>query len=299
MQAGSNNSAMQQCETLVAYRETLLSKPSRYRIKVLEKALAVLELFGEQGTELTVTEIGERLGIHKTTAFRIVTVLDEANYLEKADGSMKYRLGFKLLHLGSLVEGGTELKRRARPILEKLKQECDETVHLVVLNKGEALYLDKIEGLKTVRVVSRVGMTLPAHCSGVGKVLLAHLPDDRVESIVRAKGLKRFTPNTITERDALRAELRRIRERGYALDNEEIEIGLKCVAAPISDGSGTVIGALSISGPAFRFDGKEAERLTAQALRAAARVSEAMKGAPSTRATPERRSQHARGNGVA
>lgn len=275
-----------------------MSTTNQYRIKVLEKALAVLELFDEQGTELTVTEIGERLGIHKTTAFRIVTVLDEANYLEKAHGSMKYRLGFKLLHLGSLVEGGTELKKRARPILEKLKQECDETVHLVILNKGEALYLDKIEGLKTVRVVSRVGMTLPAHCSGVGKVLLAYLPDDRVETIIRAKGLKRFTPNTITERDALRAELRRIRERGYALDNEEIEIGLKCVAAPISDGSGTVIGALSISGPTFRFDGKEAERLTAQALRAAARVSEAMRGSPSTRTTVERRGQNARASGA-
>jgi IclR family transcriptional regulator, acetate operon repressor len=270
----------------------------QYRIKVLEKALAVLELFDEQGTELTATEIGERLGINKTTAFRIATVLDEANYLEKAHGSTRYRLGFKLHHLGSLVEGGTELKSRARPILEKLKQECDETVHLVVLKNGEAFYLDKIEGRKTVRVVSRIGMTLPAHCSGVGKVLLAHLPDDRVESIVRAKGLKRFTPNTITERDALRAELRRIRERGYALDDEEIEIGLKCVAAPIQDGSGTVIGALSISGPAFRFEGKEAERRTAKALRAAARVSEAMKG-PSARRTTEGRRHHARGDSAA
>jgi DNA-binding IclR family transcriptional regulator len=298
MQAGSNTSAFQERETPISHREIIVSTTGQYRIKVLEKALAVLELFDEQGTELTVTEIGERLGIHKTTAFRIVTVLDEANYLEKAHGSMKYRLGFKLLHLGSLVEGGAELKKRARPILEKLKQECDETVHLVILNKGEALYLDKIEGLKTVRVVSRVGMTLPAHCSGVGKVLLAHLPEDRVESIIRAKGLKRFTPNTITERDALRTELRRIRERGYALDNEEIEIGLKCVAAPISDGAGTVIGALSISGPAFRFEGREAQRLTAQALRAAARVSEAMKGSPSSRTAMERRGQHARASGA-
>ncbi len=270
----------------------------QYRIKVLEKALAVLELFDEQGTELTLTEIGERLGIHKTTVFRIVTVLDNSNYLEKADGSAKYRLGFKLLHLGSLVESGTELKRCARPVLERLQEECDETVHLVVLNKGEALYLDKIEGRKTVRVVSRVGMTLPAHCSGVGKVLLAFLPDDRVESIVRAKGLKRFTPNTITDREQLHAELCRIRERGYALDDEEIEVGLRCVAAPIKDASGDVIGALSISGPAFRFDGKEAERLTALALQAAARVSEALRGSLSARRTVERRSPHARGHGA-
>lgn len=271
----------------------------RYRIKVLEKALAVLELFDEQGKELTLTEIAQGLGLNKTTAFRIVTVLDETNYLEKAPRSMKYRLGFKLFHLGSLVEGGAELKRRARPILDELKQACDETVHLVVLNRGEALYLDKLEGRKTVRVVSRVGMTLPAHCSGVGKVLLAHLPDDAVESIVREKGLKRFTPNTITDRSALRAELRRIRDRGYALDNEEIEIGLRCVAAPISDGSGTVIGALSISGPTFRFEGKDAERLIAHALRAAGRVSEVMRDRASPGNGIERRRSRARGGAAA
>jgi IclR family transcriptional regulator, KDG regulon repressor len=276
-----------------------MTASGQYRIKVLEKALAVLELFDEQGQEFTVTEIGERLGIHKTTAFRIATVLDEANYLERAPGSTRYRLGYKVLHLGSLVESGHELKKRARPILEELKQECDETVHLVVLSRGEALYLDKIEGRKTVRVVSRVGMTLPAHCSGVGKVLLAHLPGDEVDDIIRAKGLKRFTPNTITERQALRSELRRIRERGYAFDDEEIEIGLRCVAAPIEDASGTVIGALSISGPAFRFDGKEAERLAAQALRAASRVSEAMKDSRFPRSkAPERRRTDARGNGA-
>ncbi len=275
-----------------------MSAAPQYRIKVLEKALAVLELFDEPGKELTVTEIGERLGIHKTTAFRIAAVLDGSNYLEKAPGSMRYRLGYKIFHLGSLVEGSAELKRRARPILEELKQECDETVHLVVLSKGEALYLDKIEGRKTVRVVSRVGMTLPAHCSGVGKVLLAHLPDEQVESIVQAKGLKRFTPNTITDRRALRAELLRIRERGYALDDEEIEIGLKCVATPIEDASGTVIGALSISGPAFRFEGKEAERLIAQALRAATRVSGAMKGAAPS-GGKERRAARARGQDAA
>ena len=130
-------------------------------------------------------------------------------------------------------------------------------------------------------------------------MLLAHLPDEQVEGIVQAKGLKRFTPNTITDRRALRAELRRIRERGYAMDDEEIEIGLKCVAAPIQDASGIVIGALSISGPAFRFEGKEAERLTAQALRAATRVSEAMKDAAPPRGTKERRAPHARGQDAA
>jgi DNA-binding IclR family transcriptional regulator len=265
-----------------------------YRIKVLEKALAVLSCFDEQGQELTVTEIAARIGINKTTAFRILASLDEASFLEKSPTSLKYRLGFKLLHLGSLVESPRELKTRARPILEALKDECDETVHLVVLSKGEALYLDKIEGRKTIRVVSRVGMTLPAHCSGVGKVLLAHLPDDEVDAIIRARGLARFTPNTITERKALKAELARIRADGYGVDNEEIELGLKCVAAPIRDASGVVIGALSVSGPKFRFEGGEAERLKNLLLQAATAVTEDLRRGTPASGTTERREPRAR-----
>lgn len=275
-----------------------MTAPARYRIKVLDKALAVLSCFEEQGQELSVTEIADQLGIHKSTAFRIVTSLDEANFLERSPTSLRYRLGFKLFHLGSLVESGKELRRRARPILEALKDECDETVHLVVLSKGEALYLDKIEGRKTIRVVSRVGMTLPAHCSGVGKVLLAYLPDAEVDAIIRAKGLKRFTPNTITDRKALRAELKRIRDAGFGMDNEEIEVGLRCVAAPIKDATGQVIGALSISGPTFRFEGQDAERMKAMLLRAAGRVSDSMKGMSPAPRNAERRDVRARRNGT-
>ncbi len=248
--------------------------PPRYRIKVLEKALAVLDLLGEASGEYTLTEIADRLGMSKPTAFRIVTVLEEAGYLEK--GAKGYRLGLKLHWLSSRIVGTTALQKIARPFLEELKEQCSETVHLTVLDKGAALYLDKIEGQHTIRVVTRVGMRLPAHCSGVGKVLLANLPDEDVDRILRERSLTRFTPNTITDRGALRVELERIRERGYALDNEEIERGLKCVAAPIREASGRVVAAVSISGPKFRFDEDETASLVSLVRRAAERISAAM-----------------------
>lgn len=253
-----------------------MSTEQSYRIKVLEKAIAILDLFADTSGELTLTQIGQRLGMSKPTAFRILSVLEGADYLERVPETQGYRLGFQLYRLGSLVEHTTRLQRAARPFLQVLVDECQETAHLTVLNKGQALYLDKIEGQHAVRVVSRIGMRLPAHCSGVGKVLLAHLSDEEVDAVVREHGLPARTPNTLTDRAALAAELARIRERGYAMDNEEIELGLRCVAAPVRDATGRVIAAVSVSGPKFRIDGAEVERLAGRVLVTARRISAAL-----------------------
>lgn len=248
----------------------------RYRIRVLEKTFRILDLFDERGKELTAADIREQVGLNRATTFRILRQLEEAGYLDRSPESSKFRLGFKFFCLGSLVDGATEIRTVARPFLEELVKACDETVHLVVLKKGEALYLDKIEGNKAVRVVSRVGMKLPAHCSGVGKVLLASLSDHQLKKVVKKRGLPRFTDNTITDLERLREELARVRNQGYAIDNEEIEIGLKCVAAPIRDGNGDVIAAISISGPRERFQGRDLDRLIAMVKQAAQRITDAL-----------------------
>lgn len=273
-----------------------MTSAPRYRIKVLEKALAVLDLLGEARGDLTLAQLSERLGISKPTAFRIVTVLEHADYLERAPGSQGFRLGFKLHRLGSLVDGSAALQKLARPVLEDLTARCDDTVHLVVLNKGEALYLDKIEGKRSVRVVSRAGMRLPAHCSGVGKVLLAHISEDEVDAVIKERGLPRFTPNTITDRQALYAELGEIRERGYAIDNEEIEVGLKCVAAPVRDETGNVVAAISVSGPKFRFD-DQLEGLVSLVLRASDRISAALRNQAPPQARARSRHEKLDGTG--
>lgn len=269
----------------------MASPPRRYRIKVLEKALGILELFGESPGDLTLTQIGERLGMSKPTAFRIINVLEQSDYLERAPRSQAYRLGLKVYRLGSLVESTTAIQKLAQPFLQSLAESSHETVHLTVLNKGEALYLDKIEGKHSVRVVSRVGQRLPAHCSGVGKVLLAHLPEDEIDTIIGERGLARFTPKTITDRVALREELRQVRERGYALDDEEIEIGLKCVAAPVRDAGSRVVAAISISVPRFRFDTTGEDRFVSLVLDTSRRISAALSG--DARNDERRRSTHA------
>ena len=226
----------------------------KYRIKVLEKAFKILELFDEKDKELSATEIHNYLSYNKTSTFRLIKNLEDAGYIEKDYRTLKYKLGLKIYYLGSLAEPHTIIRKITRPFLEKLNEECHETVHLAVLHKGEALYLDKIEGKKTIRVITRVGMKLPAHCSGVGKTLLAALSEETLEKIIREKGLPRFTDNTITDLNDLKEELAQIRKQGYAIDNEEIEEGLKCSAAPILNSEGKVLAAISISAPSECFN---------------------------------------------
>jgi DNA-binding IclR family transcriptional regulator len=236
-----------------------MEKSNRYEIKVLSKALRILELFDEKGKELTVTEIQNLLGFNKASTFRILANLDQADFLEKDPVTLKYRLGYKIANLGLLAEPHSSIRHISRPFLEELNDKCGETVHLAVLNRGEALYLDKIEGQKTLRVMTRVGMKLPAHCSGVGKMLLSALSEQELGKIIREKGLPVFTENTITNFDDLKKELGKIRRQNYSVDNEEIIDGVKCAAAPLLSPEGEVLAAVSISAPSNRFNNKKAE----------------------------------------
>jgi DNA-binding IclR family transcriptional regulator len=250
----------------------------KYEIKVLMKALRILDLFDERGRALSGTEISERLGMNRASVFRILTNLEEAEYLEKDVETSKYTLGLRLYNLGKLAEPHAKLKKIARPFLEKMNRRCGETVHLAVLHQGEALYLDKIEGTKTIRVISRVGSKLPAHCSGVGKVLLAGLAEKKLEQIIKEKGLKRFTGKTITDVTRLKQEIAKFQELGYAIDDEEIEEGLKCAAAPLRDSKGDVLAAISVSVPKERFE-KESPRFISEVVKTGKDISEAFRRA--------------------
>ncbi len=223
-----------------------------YQIKVLQKAFNILELFNENALELTASEIQQSLSLNKTTTFRLLKNLEGLGYLEKDPESQRYRLGIKLVHLGSLVKPYITLKRVAKSLLLDLNKRTKETVHLAVLHKGQSLYLEKIEGSRTIRVTTSIGSKLPAHCSGVGKVLLSGLNFDKVAEIAQERGLKKYTANTIDNLDNLAEELRQVRVEGLAVDNEEIEQGLMCVAAPIFYG-GSIVAAVSLSVPKDRF----------------------------------------------
>lgn len=251
-----------------------MKNQGRYRIKVLEKALNILDLFDEEGKELSVTEISTGLDLNKPSTFRILSNLEDFGYLDKDPKTSRYCLGSKLYHLGSLAEPHVRIKKVARPFLKRMNEQCNETVHLAVLQQGEALYVDKIEGKRTIRVITRVGTRLPAHCSGVGKVLLSALSEEALVKILLKKGLARFTENTITDLDVLKLELTKCEKRRYSTDNEEIEEGLKCVAAPVNE-NGKIVAAISISAHSERFN-KESLRYISMVMETAEAISNAL-----------------------
>lgn len=220
--------------------------------QVVDRVVDILEAFVWLGPQLGVSEISRALDLKKATAHRLLASLRRRGLVAQDPITRRYRLGMKLWELGSRATTQVEWLERAKPLLEELCTETGETCHIAVLADGEALYVEKVESTRSLRMPSQVGRRLPVHCTGVGKALAAFLPEDVLAGIVRRGGLRSFTPRTITDLGSLREALAAIRERGYATDDEEIEAGLTCVAAPIRDHTGHVVAAVSAAGPTPR-----------------------------------------------
>jgi DNA-binding IclR family transcriptional regulator len=246
---------------------------SPYRVQVLDRALAALDVLAARTTECSLVEICTTLKLHKSTAHRLMMVLEQHRLVEKNPETGRYRLGLKLFEFGSKAIGAIDLRRQARPYLDRLQRELGETVFFCLLDDGQVLYLEKIESQQSVRTACTVGSRAPAYCTAVGKAMLAELTDTEVSEIVRRSGLKAFTPNTITTGTALKTELRAVRARGYAIDNEEKEPGLRCVSAPVRNDSGKLLAALSVSGPAFRVTKERVPEIAKAVMQAAAELS--------------------------
>jgi len=231
-----------------------MKKSPNYPIKVLNKTLSILEILLQQGSAMNMTEISERLEIYPSTIHRILDTLKHWGYVEQDPKTQKYRLGLKLLELGMAKLQQMDLVKEATPYLKELVRKCNETVHLGVLEEGEVLYVAKEESSQTIRMISYVGKRAPLHCTALGKLLLAYLPEEERRKILEQKALPPLTENTITDKRELEKELAKVREQGFALDREENEKDVRCVAAPIRNYQGEVIAALSISSPIFRID---------------------------------------------
>jgi DNA-binding IclR family transcriptional regulator len=242
----------------------------RYRIQAIERAVSILNAFSPEDPELGVTELADRLGLHKSTVHRFMVNLDAAGLVERNPRTGRYRLGLRIFELGGLVMQQMNLWDEALPFLEGLVRDTGETGHLAVLDGGEAIYIERVEARRALRVPSAIGRGYPAHATNLGKVLLADLPAERVEQIVAERGLAAYTPHTITGLEELEAELERIRALGYAVDNEEYDEGLRCIGAPVRDHSGHVVAALGIGGPVTRITPDRADEL-AELVMAAAR----------------------------
>ena len=223
-------------------------------VQSVDRALYVMELLKENVDGLGITELANRMGLAKSTIHRLLTSLKNQGYVRQDPLSERYLLGLKLIELGSVVTQSLEIRNIAKPLMNQLVQETGETTHLVVLEEGEVVYIEKIESPFTIRMYSLIGKRAPVHCTGVGKAMIAHIPEDEVRKIVERKGLRKYTENTITKLDDLLAHLRDIREKGYSLDKEEHEPGICCVAAPILDHNGKPVAGLSVAGPTMRMN---------------------------------------------
>jgi len=220
--------------------------------QVVDRVVDILEAFTRLGPELGVSDISRALGLKKATTHRLLASLRRRGIVAQDAASRRYRLGMKLWELGQMATTQVDWLDRVRPLLQELTDRVGETSHLAVLNDGQVLYVDKVESTRSLRMPSQVGRRLPAHCTGVGKALIAFLPEEVVRSLVTRRGLASYTPNTITSVVRLEKELAIVRERGYSVDNEEIEEGLVCIGAPVRDHTSHVVAAVSMAGPSSR-----------------------------------------------
>jgi DNA-binding IclR family transcriptional regulator len=233
-----------------------MPKPkSDYAIQTVSNALRLLETFANED-ELGVSELSRRLSLHKNNVFRLLATLEQTGYVEQSSDTDRYRLGSACLELGHSFARHHTLIRRGRPILEELVRKVGETAHIAQLRNHEVVHLDGVQANQRVLTALRIGERMPAHCTALGKALLA-LGDPRDRDawhreVADADGLSSHTDATLADARKLADEFEAISEAGFAVDREESERGMCCVAAPVRDQAGQVIAAISISGPSFR-----------------------------------------------
>jgi len=230
-------------------------------VKSLDRALQILEILGKKKGGFGVTEISNEIDLNKTSVYRMLSTFVRHGYVEQDPETERYKLGYKVLELSSSLLESIDLRVEAKAFLKELENMTNEVIHLVVYDRGEVVYIEKLEGNETLRMHSKVGTRAPMHCTSVGKVILAYLPSSEVSKIVEKYEMKKHTPHTITDKDELYQHLQEVREKGYALDLEENELGITCIAAPIFDHSGKILAAVSVSGPTMRMTDERLDEL--------------------------------------
>ncbi len=228
-------------------------------VQTIERASSILDILAQSPQGISIRELSDKIKLPKGTTHRLLSSLSYFGYVRQDPKTRNYLLGLKLVELGQLLLSQLDLRKEAEPFLKDLAERTRETVHLVFLDRNEIVYIDKVEtdqnpsGLK---MASRVGLRNPAHSSAVGKVLLAHFSEEELKNFIKEKGIAKRTENTIVDPAQLKEHLKSVRALGYAIDDEENEKGIRCVAAPIYNEVGKPVAAISISGPAFRITKK-------------------------------------------
>ena len=241
-------------------------------VQSVDRAIRILEVLAREG-ECGVTQIAAELGVHKSTAFRLVSALEGGDLVERnAESGKKYRLGVGILRLAGATTARLDVVQEARALARDLAQELEETVNIAVLHEDAALYLDQLAGHSVLPSHNWVGQRIPLHATSNGKVLLSGLSPDQVRKVV-GRRLRAYTPATVTNVRTLLEQVQQVREHGHAVVVDELEIGLTAVAAPLRNAHGDVIASLSVSGPSFRFDRARTRVATERVIATAREVS--------------------------
>lgn len=242
-------------------------------VKSASRALLILELLTTLESPATFTEISERLELPRSSLSGLLSTMTDASWLRLDPQTRAYQLGIKVMEAGNSYLRAVDLPTRAIPIMKTVCDQMDETVQLAVLDGRFNVYIAKLEGNQALRLASEVGRRLPAHATGLGKVMLAHLGEADLRSRFHDVELEVYTRNTVSSFAALQKELARIRSSGFGVDNEEYSVGVRCVAAPVRDRTGVVVTAMSVSVPLIRFDRDRRARARELVVAAAAQLS--------------------------
>ena len=240
-------------------------------VQSVDRALSVLEILAAQG-EAGVTEVAAELGVHKSTAFRLVAALENRGFVEQLADRGKYRLGFGVVRLAGAAAAQLDIARQGRPVCETLAADLEETVNVAILDGDRAVNVSQARGPAALSTHNWVGQGTPLHTTSSGKVLLAHAPD-AVRKGVLSRELPRFTAATITGPELLQQDLDRIVEQGWGATVEEYENGLNAVAAPVRNAAGDVVAAISVSGPSFRLDPEDYPKVARRVVSGAEELS--------------------------
>jgi IclR family transcriptional regulator, KDG regulon repressor len=220
-------------------------------VRSVERALDILLCFSQEKPTLSLTQIAEHVGMHKSTIHRLLSTLEAKRFVTRDKATGMYQLGFRFIELASIMLQDIDINRWAQPYLQRLAHLSGESVDLAMLNNDHVVYLQVVESTQRVKIAAAVGEQLPAHCTATGKAFLAYLPEHQVKEIL-AKGLVKYTEQTLVSLTDLYQDLRKIRERGFAISKEEYEKDINAVAAPILDGNGCPLAVIAIVGPSFR-----------------------------------------------
>jgi IclR family transcriptional regulator, KDG regulon repressor len=246
----------------------------RYIVKSVVKAFQILEHMSRDNEEIRVKDLSRKMNMEQSTVHRFLLTLEHLGYVQQAEKNGKYRLSLKLFEMGNNLIQSLDLHSQSLPVLQELNKKLGETVHLTVLDKGEAVFVNKLITYPTVVAYSYIGKRSYAHCIASGKVLLAYLSQDKLDDVISKKGLPRFTSSTITDVDEFKRHLAKIREEDLAYDFGELEPAVNCVAAPIKNFMGRVVAAVSVSGPSSRMEINRLQEIGVEVKEAARTISE-------------------------